>query len=405
MPWFARRPSTPPSDPDMAAPGPARERKSGPLVTLGIARAAPGVPASFSGLSREGYRTNPVVYRCVRLLSETAASVPLRATGTGADAVPGLLSAAGPMGGTRPLEALYGHLAIAGSAYLEATVIGDRPAAIRALRPDRVSVERDSRGRTIGWRVSGRAHRGEGRDRVVRFDPVTHRSALMAIHLFDPLDAGAGRGPLEACATAVDIHNEGARWTRSLLGNAACPSGALVYSGGPGADRLSDSQFERLRDELSRQHTGAGSAGRPLLLEGGLDWRPMSLSPSDMDFIAARREAAREIALAFGVPPMLLGIPGDNTYANLREANLAFWRQTVAPLVAKTADAVAAWLGPWFEGDRPGEDLALAPDLDAVPALSAERDALWARLGAATFLTDAERRERAGLPPIPGGPA
>jgi HK97 family phage portal protein len=85
-----------------------------------------------------------------------------------------------------------------------------------------------------------------------------------------------------------------------------------------------------------------------MVLEGGLDWKSMSLSPSDMDFTQARREAARDIALAFGVPPMLLGIPGDNSYANYREANQAFWRQTIIPLVKKTARGLEGWLQPFF---------------------------------------------------------
>ena len=85
-------------------------------------------------------------------------------------------------------------------------------------------------------------------------------------------------------------------------------------------DRLSDEQFERLKSELEGQHSGASRAGRPMVLEGGLDWKAMSLSPADMDFIAARREAAREIALAFGVPPMLLGIPDVSS----EEAVMAF---------------------------------------------------------------------------------
>ena len=129
-----------------------------------------------------------------------------------------------------------------------------------------------------------------------------------------------------------------------------------------------------------------------MVLEGGLDWKAMSLSPADMDFIAARREAAREIALAFGVPPMLLGIPGDNTYANYKEANQAFWRQTVVPLVTKTARGMEGWLRPFF-----GDDLTVHLELDQVPALSEERAALWSRLSSASFLTDAERREMAGL--------
>ena len=74
-------------------------------------------------------------------------------------------------------------------------------------------------------------------------------------------------------------------------------------------------------------------------MEGGLDWKPLSLTPKDMDFIEAKNSAAREIALALGVPPMLLGIPGDNTYSNYQEAQRTFWRQTVLPLVTRTARA------------------------------------------------------------------
>ena len=173
------------------------------------------------------------------------------------------------------------------------------------------------------------------------------------------------------------------------MDNSARPSGALVYSNG---GHLSGDQFERLKAELETSFQGARNAGRPLLLEGGLDWKSMSLSPRDMDFLEAKHTAAREIALAIGVPPMLLGIPGDNTYSNMAEANRAFWRQTVLPLVNRTARALGGWLAPAYDGA-----LRLAPDTDEIPALSGERDALWARLQATTFLTDDEKRAAVGF--------
>ena len=133
-------------------------------------------------------------------------------------------------------------------------------------------------------------------------------------------------------------------------------------------------------------------AGRPLLLEGGLSWQSMSLSPKDMDFFQAKNGAAREIALAFGVPPMLLGIPGDNTYSNLAEANRALWRQTIIPLVRRVADDLGSWLAPAF-----GRRFALVPDLENVEALAEDRAALWARVGAADFLSDEEKRRLVGV--------
>ena len=67
-----------------------------------------------------------------------------------------------------------------------------------------------------------------------------------------------------------------------------------------------------------------------------------------MDFAESKAGAAREIALAFGVPPLLLGLPGDNTFSNYAEANRAFWRQTVLPLVARVQKSFQAWLQPGF---------------------------------------------------------
>jgi HK97 family phage portal protein len=161
---------------------------------------------------------------------------------------------------------------------------------------------------------------------------------------------------------------------------------------------MADAQFARLKKELAAQYQGAANAGRPLLLEGGLDWKPMSLSPKDMDFMEAKHAAAREIALAFGVPPMLLAIPGDNTYSNYQEANRVFWRQSVLPLAGRIGNALTQWLAPSF-----GAGLTLAADTDRVEALSGDRAALWERVTQAPFLTVNEKRAAAGYGAVAGG--
>ncbi|MEP0455128.1 MAG: phage portal protein, partial [Roseibium sp.] len=236
------------------------------------------------------------------------------------------------------------------------------------------------------YTVAGRTARlaAEGAPGEGGVAPVRH------LKLFHPLNDHYGFAPVEAAQMSLDIHNAAASWNKALLDNAARPSGALVYGAGD-AVNLSADQFERLKTELESGYQGARNAGRPLLLEGGLDWKPMGLTPKDMDFIEAKNQAAREIALAFGVPPMLLGIPGDNTYANYQEASRAFWRSAVLPLVSRTASALSAWLSPAY-----GEDLLLKPDADAVEALSSEREALWRRVGAADFLDDDEKRLAVG---------
>ena len=161
---------------------------------------------------------------------------------------------------------------------------------------------------------------------------------------------------------------------------------------------LSDQQFERLKKELDQQFTGTANAGRPMVLEGGLDWKAMSLSPKDMDFMEAKHSAAREIALAFGVPPMLLAIPGDNTYSNYQEAGRAFWRQTVLPLGNRIAGSLAQWLAPAY-----GAGLMLAADADRIEALSSDRAALWERVSKAPFLTVNEKRAAVGYGSVTGG--
>jgi len=196
------------------------------------------------------------------------------------------------------------------------------------LRPDRMKIVPGPDGWPRAWHytVAGRTVTFEARDETA---PILH------LALFHPDNDHYGMSPMEAGAVAVDVHNAGSVWNKALLDNAARPSGALVYRGPEAAPNLTADQYARLKHELAENYEGARNAGRPLLLEGGLQWTPMALTPADMDFIEAKHVAAREIALAFGVPPMLLGIPGDNTYANYREANLAFWRQTVLPLNAR----------------------------------------------------------------------
>jgi HK97 family phage portal protein len=281
------------------------------------------------------------------------------------------------------LEAVYAYLQTAGNAYLRAGIVGGEVRELYCLRPDRVRV---MLGRD-GW-PSGYGYTVGGRTVELRLDAAPVADVLH-MALFHPLDDHYGLAPLEAAQQSLDIHNAAADWNKALLDNAARPSGALVYSAGAGT--LTEMQFKRLKEELETGFQGAANAGRPMVLEGGLDWKAMALSPQEMDFVELKHTAAREIALAFGVPPMLLGIPGDNTYSNLAEANRALWRQTIVPLVRRVADDLSFWLAPAFGG------ATLVADLEGVEALAEDRAALWARVGGAEFLSEAEKRAMLGV--------
>ncbi len=351
-------------------------------------------PRDYASLAKEGFQTNPIVYRAVRMIAEAAASVPLLLYDGRKELADHpllrLMVTPNPRdSGTVLREALFGYLLVSGNAYLEAVSDSKQVRELYALRPDRMRVVPGA----DGW-PAGYAYQVGGQS--VQFDqhaaPVPQ---ILHLTLFHPLNDHYGLSPMEAAAASIDIHNAAGGWNKALLDNAARPSGALVYAGPPGAT-LGAEQFERLKSELEASFQGSANAGRPLLLEGGLDWKPLSLTPKDMDFMEAKAAAARDIALAFGVPPMLLGLPGDNTYANYAEANRIFWRQTVIPLASRIADSIAHWLSPVYGAVK------LQPDLDRIDALSQEREALWSRLGKADFLSVDEKREAVGYGPLHG---
>jgi HK97 family phage portal protein len=354
-----------------------------PLITLHSAGRPLWTPRNHTALAREGFAGNVVGYRCVSMIAEAAASIPLLTQVNGSEvennAVKALLERPnGAQSGREFRRELFAHLMLAGNAYAELVLLDGSPRELFALRPDRMAVVL-SQG---GWPEAYEYAVGGASVRLPR-EQVLH------LRLFNPADDHYGLSPLEPAARAIDTHNAASAWNKAMLDNAARPSGALVFSAPDG--QLSAEQFERLKGELQSAYQGAANAGRPLVLEGGLDWKEMGFSPRDMDFIESKNMAAREVALAFGVPPMLLGIPGDNTYANFAEANRVFWRQTVVPLVLRAADALALWLEP-----HAGGRLSLLPDLDQVEALAPDRDALWARVNGAGFLTDAEKRSAVG---------
>ncbi len=380
-------------------------KKSHPLFGTGYHTYVntPGKPVwsgrEYSKFSDEGYIKNVIAHRCINMIASGAASVPWalhRIEGgfrqqVAEHPVLNLLNNPNPCSsGAEFFEAIYSNKLISGNGYIQAIKPdGEVPMELFALRPDRIAVIAGKGCVPEGYRYTvGEKHRD------FRVDRITGKSDILHIKSFHPLDDWYGLSAIEAAAYSIDQHNQAGQWNQALLQNGARPSGALIVKGGENGEGgfLDESQYNRIKEQLDDTHSGPANAGRPILLEGGLDWKEMSLSPKDMDFINSKNSSARDIALAFGVPPQLLGIPGDNTYSNMAEARLSLWEQTIMPMINSMAGALNGWLVDDFGGN-----LRLSHRLDDISALAPRREAVWKRVKDADFLSDEEKRRAVGI--------
>lgn len=308
-----------------------------------------------------------------------------------------LLNKPNPMqSGKEFLETLYSYKQIAGNVYI--LIIEDNqklPIELYLLRPDRVVIIPGSNLIPAAYQ-----HKIDGTIEEFSVDPITGKSQILHIRNFNPLSDWYGLSSIEAAAYSIDQHNQAGQWNQALLQNGARPSGALVVNTAMnnGAGSLNQRQYQELKNEIDQVFSGPQNAGRPILLEGGIEWKEMSLSPKDMDFIESKHSSARDIALALGVPPQLLGIPGDNTYSNLQEARLALWEQTILPMIGSVVDNLNSCFSSYYKSS-----IQLSYNIENVSALASRRNEIWNRVENCNFLTINEKRNSIGLDPIEGG--
>lgn len=364
------------------------------MVVLKGGKQAQWSKTNYASFADEGYRKNVVAYQAINKLARAVASIPIvvkRPNGETLVAHPllDLLNNPNPTQSWQEFaEAVIGYYQVAGNSYVERVMVGRSIRELYVLRPDRVTI---TPGQAMPTKYTYRLGAAE-----VSW-PVDQSSGVCDIlHLraWNPLDDWYGLSPIEAAAYAVDTHNEANKHIMALMQNSATPSGALEVATDA---KLSDDQYNRLKTSIDDMYTGSSNAGRPLLLEGGMKWVQMGLSPQAIGIIETRYAAARDVSLALGVPPLLLNIPGDSTYSNYKEARLAFHEESVIPMAMRLRDELNAWLSPYFSG------IMMDYDLDAIPAIAEKRAELWAMANAATDLTINERREMRGYDPVEGG--
>lgn len=353
-----------------------------------------------AAIARDAYQRNVIGYRCVWLKAAAESSVPLCLYDGDkeVDAHPllDLLSRPNPFqDGTFFREAWSSFMMICGDTYLERVDgLGKLPIELYVLRPDRMKVVPGIGGQPVAfdYTVNGTTKR-------VPVDIEKGEVPILHLNTFNPLSDWHGLSPFDPAGFAIDTHSGAAQLNKSIQDNSAMPSGALMIEADKEGDAsLTTEQRDQLKSEIEARFTGRINAGRPLVLEGGMKWQQIGMTFEQMQWIEGKRDAARDIATAQGVPPMLLGIPGDNTYSNYKEANTALWKQTIIPGVWRQAKALSHWLCPAF-----GVNLRLEPDFDDIDALAEERTQQWDRVNNSRILTVNEKREALGYEPVDGG--
>ena len=359
----------------------------------------------YQDLAKEGYLKNAIVYRCVNEISKGASAVPfvLKAGDQIIEQHPliDLLNRPNPLQSyTEFFNSLFGYVLLSGNAYI--LKVGSdlgKPKELHLLRPDRINIK--GSGNPIPEKyeyvIGGRIQNTYEVDQENGFSELKH------VKLWNPLDDYYGLSPMSAAAVEVDQFNMSSKHNVNLLQNGARPSGAVIFKPQDDAGfavNLSESQRQQLLTDLNNRFSGAGNAGRPMLLEGDFDWKEMGLSPKDMDFHRLKNMATTDIALCFGVPSQLVGVPDSQTYSNVAEARLALYEETIIPHLTKMSSDLNEWLVPLFD-DR----LTLEFDIDSIPALAERKKKTYENVTSAVregIMTRNEARKIIGLETVEG---
>ena len=348
---------------------------------------------SYLQLAEEAYIKNVIANRCISMIAKGASCINFQIIDKKTNEIldnhelTKLLNRPNPLTSKIDFfETIFSHKLIAGNVFIQGIFSNKNyknPIELYILRPDRVSVLTSDNIIPCGYK-----YKVDSYERIFSISPIDGKSEILHIKNFHPTNDWYGLSQIESGAYAIDQHNEASRWNQSMLQNGAKPCGALIVKNENNDGFLTEEQFDRLKNQFNEEFSGSQNAGKPLLLEGGLEWKEMSLTPKDMDFINIKYNSAREIALAFGVPPQLLGIPGDNTYNNFSEARLFLWEQTILPMV----DCVLSNLNNWLYGMYE-ENIEITYDKNSIVQLAPRRAEFFNTINNATFLTNEEKKK------------
>ena len=382
------------------------KRKEAPIVYYSSLGYDSQPKLDYQDLAKDGYSENAIVYRCINEIANNASRVTLNLFrgDQEVDKHPLLDLLYNPSPNQSQVEwfqALYSYLLISGNNYM-LSVGGDNspPTELYNLRPDRIKIRTGSRAMPVAYDYVLRGQILESYE----VDQASGDSKVKHIKMFNPLDDYYGMSPIQASSVDIDQHNLANKHNVNLLQNGARPSGAVIFNPKDetgGHVQLSDVQRNQLINDVNTRFSGTGNAGKPMLLEGDFDWKEMGLSPKDMDFIQLKNMSAKDIALVYGVPSQLIGIPDSQTYSNFAEAKLALYNETIIPLLDRIQGDLNEWLIPQFNDDA----LELRYDIDSIPAMAEQRRRVFESVTTGVkdgILTRNEAREQLGYEPMEG---
>lgn len=307
----------------------------------------------FMGSSTSGKRVNErsamqmtAVYSCVRILSEAVAGLPLHLyqytdKGSKEKAVDNPLyfllhdEPNTEMTSFVFRETLMTHLLLWGNAYSQIIRNGKgETVGLYPLMPDRMTVGRDEKGRLYYEYMVSSDDAKTLKDGTVRLSPydVLHIPGLG----FDGL---VGYSPIAMAKNAIGLAIAAEEYGSKFYANGATPSGILEY---PGTVKEPD----KVRESWNAGFGGSSNAHKIAVLEEGMKYTPISISPNEAQFLETRKFQINEIARIFRVPPHMVGDLEKSSFSNIEQQSLEFVKYTLEPWLVRWEQAMQRALIP-----------------------------------------------------------
>lgn len=288
--------------------------------------------ATGLAVSPETALQTTAVLACVRVLSETLASLPLvlyrRLKPRGKERAlehylyPILHDQANPeMTSFEFREVSMSHLATWGNSYANIEREGDRVKALWPLRPDKMQVWRTSVGLMYKYQLPQSA--GGGTRLLSEYE-------VMHIRGLSP-DGIVGYSPIQLARQAVGLSLAMEEFGARFFGNGAIPGAVLEHPG-----TLSDQAHKHLKESWEEEHQGLTQAHRFAILEEGMKIEKIGIPPEDSQFIQSRKFQVDEIARLYRMPPHMIQDLEHATFSNIEHQGIEFVVHTMGP-----------WLGRW----------------------------------------------------------